>query len=105
MLAFQRSGNPASLESVYSPEVAFRMADHVERRGRARLAAGLARDFEDGVTARVVRVIPGEHVAIAELVLENPREQPLHCPPAVTQLHYHDAGRTHRLVSHYAPRP
>ena len=105
MLAFQRSGDTAPLESVFSRDVAFRMADRVERRGRAHLAAGLARDFEEGVTARPLRVIPGEHVAITELLLENPREQPLHCPPAVTQVHFHHAGRTHRLVSHYAPRP
>ena len=105
MLAFQRSGDQALLDSVFSPDVAFRMADRVERRGRARLAAGLARDFEDGVTARPLRVIPGEHVAITELLLESPPEQPLHCPPAVTQVHFHEAGRTHRLVSHYAPRP
>jgi RNA polymerase sigma-70 factor (ECF subfamily) len=105
MAAFQRSGDPRSIESVFSADVAFRMADRVERRGRARLAAGLARDFEDGVTARPLRVIPGEHVAITELLLESPPDQPLHCPPAVTQVHWHDAGRTHRLVSHYAPRP
>ena len=53
---------------------------------------------------RPLRVIPGEHVAIAELLLDSPPEQPLHCPPAVTQLHFHDAGRTHRLISHYARR-
>ena len=104
MAAFQRSGDPELLDSVFSPDVSFRMADRVERRGRDRLAAGLARDFEDGVTAQPLRVIPGEHVAITELVLESPPEQPLHCPPAVTQVHFHDAGRTHRLVSHYAPR-
>ena len=104
MLAFQRSGDATLLESVFSRDVTFRMADRVERRGRAHLAAGMARDFEEGVTARPLRVIPGEHVAIAELLLENPREQPLHCPPAVTQVHFHEAGRTHRLVSHYAPR-
>jgi RNA polymerase sigma factor (sigma-70 family) len=99
MLAFQRSGDPALIESVFSPDVAFRMADRVERRGRADLAAELADDFEDGVTARPLRVIPGEHVAIVELLLESPPEQPLHCPPAVTQVHLHDAGRTHRLIS------
>jgi RNA polymerase sigma-70 factor (ECF subfamily) len=102
MLAFQHSGDPVLLESVFHPDVAFRMADRVERRGRAGLAAGLANDFEAGVTARPQRVIPGEHVAIAELMLESPPEQPLHCPPAVTQVHLHDAGRTHRLVSHYS---
>ena len=67
MLAFQRSGDSALLEPVFAPDVAFRMADRVERRGRAVLAAGLARDFEDGVTARPLRVIPGEHIAITEL--------------------------------------
>jgi hypothetical protein len=105
MLAFQRSGDPALLESVFASDVCFRMADRVERRGRDNLAAGLAHDFDDGVTARPLRVIPGENVAIAELLLESPPEQPLHCPPVVTQIHFHDAGRTHRLVSHYAARP
>jgi RNA polymerase sigma-70 factor (ECF subfamily) len=104
MLAFQQSGDQALLEPAFSPDVAFRMADRVEGRGRSNVAAGLARDFEAGVTARPLRVIPGEHVAITELLLDNPTEQPLHCPPAVTQVHFHDAGRTHRLVSHYAPR-
>lgn len=104
MMAFQRSGDPALLESVFSADVAFRMADRVERRGRDRLAAGLAHDFDDGVTAHPQRVIPGEHITITELLLESPPEQPLHCPPAVTQVHFHQAGRTHRLVSHYAPR-
>ena len=105
MLAFQRTGDQTLIEPVFAPDVAFRMADRVERSGRAVLAAGLASDFEDGVTARPLRVIPGEHVSITELLLESPREQPLHCPPAVTQVHFHEAGRTHRLVSHYAPHP
>jgi RNA polymerase sigma factor (sigma-70 family) len=105
MLAFQHSGDQRLLDSVFSPDVTFRMADRVERRGRGNLATGLARDFEDGVTARPLRVIPGERVAITELLLDNPPEQPLHCPPAVTQVHFHDAGHIHRLVSHYAQKP
>jgi hypothetical protein len=82
-----------------------RMFDRVERHGRDVLARMYASDFEDGMTASPLRVIPGRQVAIVELVLHNPPEQPLHCPPAVTQVHFHDAGRTHRLVCHYAPRP
>jgi RNA polymerase sigma-70 factor (ECF subfamily) len=103
LAAFQRSGDARLLESAFAPDVAFRMADRVERRGRDRLAAGLWRDFADGVIARPLRVIPGERVSITELVLVSPPDQPLHCPPAVTQVHWHDAGRTHRLVSHYTP--
>jgi hypothetical protein len=103
--AFERSGDARLLESAFAPDLRFRMADRVERRGRDDFATRLAHDFEDGVTARPLRVIPGERVAIAELLLDSPPERPLHCPPAVTQVHFHDAGRTHRLVSHYAPRP
>jgi RNA polymerase sigma-70 factor (ECF subfamily) len=104
LVAFQRSGDGRLLESAFSADVSFRMADKVERRGRDLFATLLARDFEDGVTARPQRVIPGAHVSVVELLLHSPPDQPLHCPPAVTQLHFHDAGRTHRLISHYAPR-
>jgi len=105
MGAFERSGDRRVLESAFTPHVSFRMADKVERHGRDLLATLLARDFEDGVTSRLQRVILGEHVAVVELLLDSPPEQPLHCPPAVTQLQFHDGGRTHRLVSYYAPRP
>jgi RNA polymerase sigma-70 factor (ECF subfamily) len=56
------------------------------------------------VTSEVVRVTPGAAVAVVELVLHNPTDEPLHCPPAVTQVHYHDGERTHRMVSHYSRR-
>jgi len=105
MSAFARDRDPRALEFAYAPDVSFRMFDGVERHGRDTLARLYASDFEDGVTAGPLRVISGRRVAIVELVLHNPPEQPLHCPPAVTQVHFHDAGRTHRLVCHYAPRP
>ena len=105
LLAFERSGDPTLLDSVFTPDVAFRMADRVERRGRADLAAGLAHDFDDGVTTHLLRVISGEHVAITDLLLESPPDTPPHCPPAVTQVHFHHAGRTHRVVSYYASHP
>lgn len=102
--SFQDKGDPVLLESVLAPDVEFRMADRVERRGRNELIAGLAHDFEDGVTAQPLRIIPGEHVAITDLLLTSPPDKPLHCPPAVTQVHFHHNGRTHRLVSYYAHR-
>jgi len=102
---FQNTADPRSLTSVFTPDVAYRMADRVERHGRTQLIKALAHDFNDGVTAQPLRVIPGEHITISELLLHSPPETPLHCPPAVTQVHYHHAGRTHRLVSHYAANP
>jgi RNA polymerase sigma-70 factor (ECF subfamily) len=105
MAAFERTGDARLLDRAFAPDLRFRMADRVERNGRENFARGLARDFEDGVTALPQRVIAGEQVSITELLLESPPDQPLHCPPAVTQVHFHEAGRTHRLVSYYAPRP
>jgi RNA polymerase sigma-70 factor (ECF subfamily) len=103
--AFQHAGDPALLEDALAPDVSFRMADRVERHGRGLFATLLARDLEDGVTAHPLRLILGVSIAVLELRLDSPPDHPLHCPPAVTQVHFHDAGRTHRLVSHYAPRP
>lgn len=104
LAAFARSGEAAELDAGFAGDVRYRLFDRVDRRGREDFATRLGGDFEDGVTARPLRIIAGEHVTIAELLLESPADQPLHCPPAVTQVHFHDGGRTHRLVSHYAPR-
>jgi RNA polymerase sigma-70 factor (ECF subfamily) len=102
---FQRSGNATALATAFTPDLSFRMYDRVERHGRGLFAALLAGDFADGVIARPQRVIAGERVSIHEIVLESPTDQPLHCPPALTQVHFHDGRRTHRLVSYYASRP
>lgn len=102
LTALQRTGDHRVLATAFTPDVTFRMADRVERHGRDLLAHLLTRDFDDGVTATPQRVIPGQHVAITEVLLKSPPDQPLHCPPAVTQIHYYDHGRTLRLVSHYA---
>jgi hypothetical protein len=58
--AFRRSGDPHLLESAVAPDLRFRMAGRVERRGRDYFATRLAHDFEYGVTGRPLRVIPGE---------------------------------------------
>jgi RNA polymerase sigma-70 factor (ECF subfamily) len=81
------------------------MADRVERQGRDAYAARIVRDLEDGVSARVRNVVVGADLAVIELWLDNPPDRPLHCPPAATQVHFHDGHATHRVVAHYAPRP
>ena len=95
----------SAFDGVLTADVAFVMYDRVERRGATRYAEALARDFEDGVRSRVAQVIPGSEVPIVEAWLDSPPDQPLHCPPALTQVHFHRDGPTSRIVSHYAPRP
>jgi RNA polymerase sigma-70 factor (ECF subfamily) len=103
MASFERTGDSALLHDGFTRDMTFRMFDGVERRGRDRYAAELAGDFADGVTSRLQSMVIGPDVAVVELLLISPRDQPLHCPPAVTQVHFHDGRSTHRVVSHYAP--
>ena len=104
-LRLQRDGDVSAFDGVLTRDVAYVMYDRVERRGATRYAAELVGDFEDGVRSRVAQVIPGSDVTIVEAWLDSPADQPLHCPPALTQIHLHPDGPTSRIVSHYAPRP
>jgi RNA polymerase sigma factor (sigma-70 family) len=105
MTAFERTGDHALLADVFTPDMTFRMFDRVERRGREDYATRLTGDFADGVTSRTQRTIVGPDIAVVELLLVSPPDQPLHCPPAVTQVHFHGGERTYRVVSHYAAWP
>jgi RNA polymerase sigma factor (sigma-70 family) len=104
MTAFQRSGDTALLHDVIDPDVQFFLFDRVPHHGRDLYAALLTADFADGVTSRVRSVIPGDRVAVVELWLDSPPENPLHCPPAVTQVQFHDGGVVRRIATHYAAR-
>ena len=104
MRGFERTGDAALLHDVMRPDLSFRMFDRVERHGRDAYAEVLARDLEDGVRARVRNVVIGADLTVVELWLDSPASDPLHCPPAATQVHFHDGHATSRIVSHYAAR-
>lgn len=105
MAGFERTGDATLLRDAFDTLLRFTLADRVERQGLDLFASLLAADFEDGVRTRPTRVIAGEDIAIVELWLDSPPEQPLHCPPAVTQVHFHNGHTIQRIASHYAPRP
>ena len=104
-LRLERDGDVSAFDGVLVPDVAFVMYDRIERRGATGYAEELAGDFEDGVRSRVAQVIPGSDVTVVEAWLDSPADQPLHCQPALTQIHFHRDGPPSRIVSHYAPRP
>jgi len=78
LAAFQHTGDGAALRTVLAPDVRFRLADRVERTGRADLERLLAADFADGVTARPIRMLDGPDVAVVEAWLDSPGDDPLH---------------------------
>jgi len=103
MGAFQETGDAAHLADHYATDLRFTLANGLPQRGRDRYAALLANDFNDGVRARPIRVTTGAEVTVVELRLDNPTDHPLHCPPSLTQLQFHDGRRINRIVCHYAP--
>jgi sigma-70-like protein len=105
MREFERSGDRALLRDFFLPDVRFRLADRVERQGLDLYASLLAGDFDDGVTTRPIRLLAGAEITVAEMWLDSPPEQPLHCPPGLTQVRLHDGHATKRIVSYYAERP
>ena len=42
---------------------------------------------------------------MVEGTFENPPEDPVHCPPGLALVLFHDGGRIVRLHVHLAPRP
>jgi Sigma-70, region 4 len=104
MSAFGRDGDQRALAEAFAPDLGFVMFDRVERSGLDNFAAALTNDYDDGLTVRPIRMVTSSDITVLEAWLDSPPENPLHCPPALTQICHHPNGPTRRLVSHYAPR-
>jgi RNA polymerase sigma-70 factor (ECF subfamily) len=50
-------------------------------------------DIEDGVRGRLTNVLASREVAVCEIDLTSPPEDPFHCPPAVVWIQHLQAGR------------
>jgi RNA polymerase sigma factor (sigma-70 family) len=73
--------------------------------GRKTAFRGLDEDIEVGVKLHVLGVVASPDITILEGRFENPRDDPLHCPPATTQVYLHRGEAIRAARFHYAPRP
>ncbi|MEU8379987.1 sigma-70 family RNA polymerase sigma factor [Streptosporangium sp. NPDC048865] len=87
----------------WSPKVALLGGPHPVV-GREFLLRGMEGDLEAGVRQHLAHVVASRDIAIWEMDIANPAENPEHCPPAVTWLMSLDGGRVDRLRL-YHPRP
>ncbi|MFD5511569.1 RNA polymerase sigma factor [Streptomyces sp. NPDC127051] len=88
----------------WSPEVALLMGrDRVG--GRDLLVRGMDNDVEVGVRQRLVHAVAGRSLAVWEMDIINPADDPEHCPPAVAWLMtLDDTGRVQDLrLAHSRP--
>ncbi|GAA3883496.1 RNA polymerase sigma factor [Streptomyces sp. NPDC002387] len=87
----------ALLAERWSPEVAL-LSGNTPVGDRDLLVRGMDGDLEAGVRQRLFHAVAGRSLAVWEMDLLNPPENPEHCPPAVAWLMTLDgAGRVHRL--------
>ena len=73
--------------------------------GRRLVMQSLEGDLEAGVKMHPTNVLASKDIIVLEADFENPRDDPFHCPPATTQVHFQRDGLTHRVHLHFAPRP
>jgi len=62
-------------------------------------------DLEVGLKMHPTNVVASKGVTIIECDIENPSDDPSHCPPAVSQVAFHRDGKIHRMRWHLPPRP
>jgi hypothetical protein len=93
------------LLNAYSDAPACVLTDGRTLRGRELLRESLHRDLEAGVRMHPTNVLASKDITVFEADFENPRDDPFHCPPATTQVHFQRDGLTHRVHLYFAPRP
>jgi RNA polymerase sigma-70 factor (ECF subfamily) len=72
--------------------------------GRDQIRAMCEQDLDDGTGTRLVDVVSSAAITVIESKFVNP--DPQHCPPAVTQVLFHDgADEVRRALGYFQPRP
>ena len=73
--------------------------------GRSYLIEDLDEDLNAGIKMHLTNVIASKDVTVIEADFENPSDDPFHCPPATTQVHFRRGDKTQRVHVYFAPRP
>jgi RNA polymerase sigma-70 factor (ECF subfamily) len=75
-------------------------------RGRDQVRAMCEHDLDDGIGTRLVDVVGSAAITVIESKFVNPLDDPQHCPPAVTQVLFHDGtDQVRRSLGYFHPRP
>ena len=75
-------------------------------RGRDQILRMCEQDLDDGIGARLVDVVSSAAITVIESAFVSPPDDPEHCPPAVTQVLFHDGtDQVRRSLGYFHPRP
>lgn len=62
-------------------------------------------DLETGMKLHLTNIIASRDITVIEGDLENPPDNPFHCPPATSQVYFYHDGRICLMREYFAPRP
>ena len=95
--------NPEPYAAMFAPGADVTASGLVVQ-GRDRIRQMCEQDLGDGIGTRLVDVVSSAAITVIESKFVNP--DPQHCPPAVTQVLFHDGtDQVRRALGYFQPRP
>ncbi len=94
------------LANAFSNELVLALSNgKVFLRGHEFLLKDLEGDLEAGLKMHPTNVVSNGDIAVIECDVENPRDNPYRCPPALSQVAFYRDGKIRRMHWYLAPRP
>ncbi len=105
-MQYNRAEGYEALASVFSEDLMFSLSNgRVFTRGYEFMIKDMDRDLELGVKMHPEEIMSSKDVAVIELDVESPPDDPHHCPSAISQVAIYRDGKIHRLHWYLPPRP
>jgi RNA polymerase sigma-70 factor (ECF subfamily) len=101
---YNRGEGYETLAGVVADDFLYAEADGTTH-GREWFIDMLEDDLETGMKLRITNMIASTDVTIIEGDLDNPPDDPFHCPPATSQVYFYRDGRISLMREYFAPRP
>ncbi len=95
-------GNREYFLKHYDKDLKIRFSSGKIFEGRNRWAEEWNVDLRSGVRFKPTHIIACPEITLVEGPIFNPPDDPYHCPPAGSFVHFHKKGKTQRVHIHYA---
>jgi RNA polymerase sigma-70 factor (ECF subfamily) len=97
--------DPDAYVAMFAPDADIASSGLVMQ-GRDQIRAMCEQDLDDGAGTRLVDVVSSAAITVIESKFVNPPDDPQHCPPAVTQVLFHDGtDQVRRALGYFQPHP
>ena len=101
---YNRGQGYETLVSALSNDLLYARSDGASG-GLGWLVETLKDDLKTGMKLHLTNIVASNDVTIVEGNLENPPDNPFHCPPATSQVYFYHDGRVHLIREYFVFRP